>query len=412
MRTSKILLTLAFTLFYPSPLTAKPPKTVSAAEAKTAQEKLGQIGSKLKGVKRKMNAVQHKIKVVQVKERQYSENIHDLEARLNKTKARLNKIKVQMRKLGAEHDVVITRLSDTQIRLTQRKSLLARRLRDNYARSQTTYTQVLIQSRSLTDLLSRSQYVRQIVLSDTELIDGVKQDVAQIKTDKQALEEQQQRAKTLADEFEQQKQEYAEERQEQRVLLVGAQELHQEAQDELDELEEAAADMTDRVRQLSSVLHRRREIERQAMLAAKQRQRSGDTTPLPKSELPEWRGSFRMPVNGRIVSGFGSRFHPILHRRKMHTGVDIAASSGTPIHAAGSGVVILSAYYRGYGNAVIIDHGNNVTTLYGHCSALLVSEGQSVKVGQVIARVGATGMATGPHLHWEVRRHGTPVSPL
>lgn len=359
-----------------------------------------------------MNAVQHKIKVVQVKERQYSENIHDLEARLNKTKARLNKIKVQMRKLGAEHDVVITRLSDTQIRLTQRKSLLARRLRDNYARSQTTYTQVLIQSRSLTDLLSRSQYVRQIVLSDTELIDGVKQDVAQIKTDKQALEEQQQRAKTLADEFEQQKQEYAEERQEQRVLLVGAQELHQEAQDELDELEEAAADMTDRVRQLSSVLHRRREIERQAMLAAKQRQRSGDTTPLPKSELPEWRGSFRMPVNGRIVSGFGSRFHPILHRRKMHTGVDIAASSGTPIHAAGSGVVILSAYYRGYGNAVIIDHGNNVTTLYGHCSALLVSEGQSVKVGQVIARVGATGMATGPHLHWEVRRHGTPVSPL
>lgn len=412
MRTSKTLLTLTFTLFCLSPLTAKPPKTVSAAEAKTAQEKLGQIGNKLKGVKKKMNAVQHKIKVVQVKERQYSENIHDLEARLNKTKARLNKITVQMRKLGAEHDAVITRLSDTQIRLTQRKSLLARRLRDNYARSQTTYTQVLIQSRSLTDLLSRSQYVRQIVLSDTELIEGVKQDVAQIKADKQALEEQQQRAKTLADEFEQQKQEYAEERQEQGVLLVGAQELHQEAQDELDELEEAAADMTDRVRQLSSVLHRRREIERQAMLAAKQRQKSGDTTPLPKSELPEWRGSFRMPVNGRIVSGFGSRFHPILHRRKMHTGVDIAASSGTPIHAAGSGVVILSAYYRGYGNAVIIDHGNNVTTLYGHCSALLVSEGQSVKVGQVIARVGATGMATGPHLHWEVRRHGTPVSPL
>jgi len=412
MRTSKTLLTLTFTLFCLSPLTAKPPKTVSAAEAKTAQEKLGQIGSKLKGVKRKMSAVQHKIKVVKVKERQYSENIHDLEARLNKTKARLNTVKVQMRKLGAEHDVVITRLSDTQIRLTQRKSLLASRLRDNYARSQTTYTQVLVQSRSLTDLLSRSQYVRQIVLSDTELIEGVKQDVAQIKTDKQALEEQQHRAKTLADEFEQQKQEYAEARQEQRALLVGAQELHQEAQDELDELEEAAADMTDRVRQLSSVLHRRREIERQAMLAAKQRQKSGDTTPLPKSELPEWRGSFRMPVNGRIVSGFGSRFHPILHRRKMHTGVDIAASSGTPIHAAGSGVVILSAYYRGYGNAVIIDHGNNVTTLYGHCSALLVSEGQSVKVGQVIARVGATGMATGPHLHWEVRRHGTPVSPL
>ncbi len=415
MRTSKTFFTLTFTLFCLSPLTAKPPKppkTVSAEEAKAAQERLKQVGGTLKTVKKKMSAVQHKIKVVKVKERQYTENIHDLEARLDKTKSRLNTVKVKMRKLGAEHDVVVMRLSDTQIRLKQRKDLLASRLRDNYQRGQATYAQTLIQSRSLNDLLSRGQYVRQIVTSDTELIQGVKRDVGQIKADKQALEEQQQRQNALAAEFEQRKQEYAQEKQEQGVLLAGAQEVRQEAQEELDELEEAAAEMTDRVRQLSSVLHRRREIERAMMMAARQRQKSGDHTPLPKSELPEWHGSFRTPVNGRLMSGFGYRFHPILHRRKMHTGVDIAAPSGTSIHAAGSGVVILSAYYRGYGNAVIIDHGNNVTTLYGHCSALLVSEGQSVKVGQVIARVGATGMATGPHLHWEVRRNGTPVSPL
>lgn len=415
MRPNTTFFALAFALFCHAPLLAKPPKTskmVSEAEAKAAQEKLGQIGSKLKGVKRKMSAVQHKIKVVKVKERQYTENIHDLEARLGKTKARLNTVKVKMRKLGAEHDVVVTRLSDTQIRLKQRKDLLASRLRDSYQRGQTTYTQVLIKSRSLNDLLSRGQYVRQIVESDAELIAGVKQDVAQIKTDKQALEAQQARQKALAEEFEQQKQEYAQEKQEQKVLLAGAEEIRQEAQEELDELEEAAAEMTDRVRQLSSTLQRRREIERAMMLAARQKQKPGDHAALPKSELPEWHGSFRTPVNGRLMSGFGYRFHPILHRRKMHTGVDIAAPSGTSIHAAGSGVVILSAYYRGYGNAVIIDHGNNVTTLYGHCSALLVSEGQSVKVGQVIAKVGATGMATGPHLHWEVRRNGTPVSPL
>ncbi len=390
----------------------KPPKSVSAAEAKAAQDKLGQIGSKLKTVKKQMSTIRQKIRATKAKEQEYHETIEELEARIQKTKARLNTTKVKMRKLGAEHDVVVSRLSDTEIRLKQRKEVLASRLRQNYTRGNATYTQVLIQSRSLNDLLSRGQYVRQIVTSDTELIESVKQDISQIKVDKQALEAQQVRQKALANEYEEQKQQYLADTKEQKVLLAGAEEVRQEAQDELDELEEAANEMTDRVRQLSAVLHRRREIERQALLAARRKQKSGDTTPLPQAELPEWHGALRMPVNGRIMSGFGTRFHPILHRRKMHTGVDIAASSGTPIRAAGSGVVILSAYYRGYGNAVIIDHGNNVTTLYGHCSALLVSEGQSVKVGQVIAKVGMTGLATGPHLHWEVRRNGTPVSPL
>ncbi len=106
------------------------------------------------------------------------------------------------------------------------------------------------------------------------------------------------------------------------------------------------------------------------------------------------------------------RYHPVLHVRKLHTGVDFGAATGTAIHAAASGVVLLAGYTRGYGNCIIIDHGGGVATLYGHCSWLGVSEGQSVKQGAVIGRVGATGYATGPHLHFEVRRNGVPVQPL
>jgi murein DD-endopeptidase MepM/ murein hydrolase activator NlpD len=95
----------------------------------------------------------------------------------------------------------------------------------------------------------------------------------------------------------------------------------------------------------------------------------------------------------------------------MHTGVDFGAPSGAPIRAAAGGIVLLSAYNRGYGNCVILYHGGGVSTLYGHCSERLVREGQSVRSGQLIARVGATGMATGPHLHFEVRRNGVPVPP-
>jgi murein DD-endopeptidase MepM/ murein hydrolase activator NlpD len=125
-----------------------------------------------------------------------------------------------------------------------------------------------------------------------------------------------------------------------------------------------------------------------------------------------WSGRFIRPVEGRITSGYGMRNHPIFKVRKMHTGIDIAAPTGTPIRAADAGVVVEAGYIRGYGYTVIIDHGGGVATLYAHCSALLVSAGQEVQRGQIIARVGSTGYSTGPHLHFEVRVNGEPVDPL
>jgi murein DD-endopeptidase MepM/ murein hydrolase activator NlpD len=125
-----------------------------------------------------------------------------------------------------------------------------------------------------------------------------------------------------------------------------------------------------------------------------------------------WTGSFIRPVPGRITSGFGPRFHPVLHVRKLHTGVDFRAPAGTPVRAADGGVVVHAGWLEVYGYAVIIDHGGGVSTLYGHCSSLEVSSGQSVSAGQVIARSGSTGYSTGPHLHFEKRVNGSPVPPF
>ena len=118
-----------------------------------------------------------------------------------------------------------------------------------------------------------------------------------------------------------------------------------------------------------------------------------------------------IPAYGKISSPFGMRNHPIKKVNIAHTGVDISSSKGDPILAAATGVVEYSAYSKGYGYHVIIDHKNGYRTLYGHSSKLLVKKGELVKKGQTIALVGSTGVSTGPHLHFEIRIGNTPVDP-
>lgn len=118
------------------------------------------------------------------------------------------------------------------------------------------------------------------------------------------------------------------------------------------------------------------------------------------------------PTSGRISSPFGGRPDPFQFTSKFHSGIDLAAQYGQDITASGSGQVIFAGWYSGYGNAVIIDHGHSITTLYGHCSKLIAKKDQVIKKGDLIAKVGSTGRSTGVHLHFEVRLSGNPVDPL
>jgi murein DD-endopeptidase MepM/ murein hydrolase activator NlpD len=124
-------------------------------------------------------------------------------------------------------------------------------------------------------------------------------------------------------------------------------------------------------------------------------------------------GYFQHPLpQARLTQRFGPRVHPIFGYSHTHSGLDLAIGTGTPITAAEGGVVVASEWLGGYGNAVVIYHGNRVGTLYGHMVKTGVAVGQFVQRGEVIGFVGSTGYSTGPHLHWEVRLDGTPVDPL
>jgi murein DD-endopeptidase MepM/ murein hydrolase activator NlpD len=122
---------------------------------------------------------------------------------------------------------------------------------------------------------------------------------------------------------------------------------------------------------------------------------------------------FGNPAPGRsITSRFGNRLDPFLGRLALHAGVDFRAETGAAVRTTGAGKVITAGNVGGYGNMVEIDHGQGITTRYGHMSVISVKTGDVVATGDVIGRAGSTGRSTGPHIHYEVRRHDQPVDPM
>jgi murein DD-endopeptidase MepM/ murein hydrolase activator NlpD len=125
--------------------------------------------------------------------------------------------------------------------------------------------------------------------------------------------------------------------------------------------------------------------------------------------------TWRWPVRGRLTSGYGRRRHPITQDQRFHTGIDLAAPSGTPVRAVAAGRVRRARWARwagGYGHLVELDHGQGWTTRYAHLQRALVAPERRVAAGEIIALVGSTGSSTGPHLHFEIRRHGKAIDPL
>jgi murein DD-endopeptidase MepM/ murein hydrolase activator NlpD len=133
---------------------------------------------------------------------------------------------------------------------------------------------------------------------------------------------------------------------------------------------------------------------------------------LQQKMLPQDGAHPELGAEGILTSGFGMRADPIHGKTRFHQGVDIGARSGTPIHAVQPGKVIFAGPNGGFGNLVVLDHGNGVTTRYAHCSQIGVVEGQDVDENEVIGAVGSTGHSTGPHLHFEVRKDGEALDPL
>ncbi len=250
---------------------------------------------------------------------------------------------------------------------------------------------VLLQSQNISDFLDRRRQLKLVYQADQKILAKLTQQANQINKQKTEVEEQKNEIALIHQQLLAQKADYQgqAELQSDLILRLNSDRLALEA----------AQNQLDKDSQALSVLIQQKIAEAQ------------NKTNSRNSILLRGTGIMAFPSDASTSSPFGWRMHPVLGYRRFHAGLDFAASYGSTIRAADSGTVIMAGWYGGYGNALIIDHGKGITTLYGHTSQLFVSEGQTVQRGQAIAAVGSTGLSTGPHLHFEVRRDGTPVDP-
>jgi len=361
------------------------------------------VDARISALHARVDAAQQRAERLAAEIASVNSRIHGLETRVGDVNTRLaaleNDLALHRRKLDRLTELFRVQTRRYSLLRGQYSLALARlnaRLVQVYEQGDVSSLDVVLEARSLSDLIDRLEYVRQLASEDDRIATSVGQArdsarEARAKTRKlrsvvaaetRAVQARTEQVRAVRDELLANTRQLVSARSTKRVNLADVRASERQAAAESQALERVSATLGAQI---------------QAAQAA--------SSYSPPSSAPSSSG-FIWPVNGPVVSPFGMRWG------RMHTGIDIGVSYGTPIHAAAAGQVIYAGWMDGYGNLVFIDHGRGISTGYAHQSSIAVSNGQSVAQGQVIGYVGCTGHCFGPHLHFEVRVNGSPVDPL
>ncbi len=376
------LFILAFFILLVSPWSLAKPHSPLIEKRK---EQLRQVQERLREAKKRLHEAN-------LRELDLSHQLHESQINLHRATDNLNRYSVELRR--TELSLVFTKrkLRAAEELFNDQKLLIGDRLQSVYKNGKVPLVDFLFGAQTYSSLLDRIYYLGLIINQDIALARDIEAQKDHIAIQKSILNHQYQEVHGLREKVKGEYNVFSNITNQRENLLGNVREERKTYARHVVELQEISAALE---REMQDLIRRE-----QARLR---------TT----HHFTGFTGALLWPVNTHyITSPFGWRMHPIFGRQLFHTGVDIGAGRGSPIHAAADGVVIYSGWYGGYGQAVVIDHGNGLSTLYAHCSALYVHQGQSVQRGETIAAVGSTGNANGPHLHFEVRENGTAVDPM
>lgn len=382
------------------------PVQAEASTLSSYQAKKKQIQSNLAAKQQEIKKAKNNISSYQSQVRMVNASLSSARQQLAAVNASLEQAKAQLAQTEAE-------LKQEQQNLDTQVDAYSNRLRENYINGNVSLLDVVLESTSMEDFITRSFYMEKILEYDNNMIDNINKSIDVIEGKKQVQEQQKADMESLRAAKESAVTELKQAQAEKYSLISTAQADKEKAQDEYDSM---LADSNKLNSEINALIKKQKEeaARRAKAAAAAKKNQGGSGSGSSGGGYQTGTGSYQWPLPSgyrNITSPYGMRMHPTKHVYKMHTGIDISAPNGTSIYAADSGTVILARYYGSYGKCVIVDHGNNVVTLYAHMSSIGASVGQSVSRGQTIGKVGSTGASTGNHLHFEVRVGGSCVSP-
>lgn len=355
-----------------------------ASEAKSNSQKATE---ELQEVKKELNGALQEVSEI-------SDSIDDVESEITT--------------LSSKIDELNGSISEKEADLKQKEALLDERLAATYMNGGTSPYMDALFSGGVVNLVTNYDMIKQIAEYDNNLIN-------EVKATKTSLEEEKQQSEDAKEEKEKKSEELKSLKSQKQTKVNSLTAEQKEIQAKIDEYDAETKKMNALEAEYNKKAKDQAEKEKPTTSSGSSSNSSSSSSSRSSTTVSKGSGQFMWPVpsSSYVSSPYGYRIHPIYGTKKFHAGMDIAAPTGSTIVAADSGTVILASYgYNGgYGNYVIISHGNGYTTRYAHCSSLSVSVGQQVSKGQKIAAVGSTGASTGPHCHFEIRINGSTVNP-
>lgn len=337
--------------------------------------KINETNEKLEYVKEELSDTMLKVQETEDKVLEYEKQVKELGQKMSELQSSIDVATANLEIASQDYDA--------------KSDMLAQRLVAMYEAGDTSYLDVLLKSSSLTDFLSRYYAIEELTKYDSELIDRVEKEKNNIEQTREKLEAEQAEIKIVKAKSEQTT-----------VVLNNMKTLQQSYVERLSAGEKTLQE------QITAYKKEQAEIQAKILEAT--------NTIVPNIQYTGGEMLWPVAASGTVItSNYGVREHPIQGVVKQHTGLDIGgADTGTPIVAALDGVVTHAGWLGGYGNCVMISHGNGVVTLYGHGNKVLTEVGKQVKQGETIMELGSTGNSTGPHCHFEVRINGNYANPL
>lgn len=328
-----------------------------------------------------------KLEEVNLKEQQLARQLSMTQNSLQLCSSRMDEIQQALDSANQQHQGLRDKVLASRRTLGRKRQALAKRLREIEMQGSSNYLEVLFQARSFPQFIAYGEYVQRMLASERMLIQQIAAERSKFESHREAVQR--------------------------TVNEIDV--LRKEQMTQMQSLHQLKGKQTQIYTQLTRqrVQLQTRVVELEHLSAVMEKKLQGMLTSANFDLVPAIAGSGRFiwPVDAPITSPFGYRIHPIYGTGRFHSGLDLGAGFGTSIRAADNGVVVYSDWCGGYGQCVMIQHGQGLISLYGHCSQLFVKVGDQVRQGQAVAAVGSTGASTGPHLHFEVRQNDTAVDP-